>query len=82
MPKPYHPNKVPMESKMDARYPGKAHNDRFLNVEKAGSLGNGVMGHASKPMQVNPAPNYDISRVRYEDSDYRGTPEQAFHYDY
>lgn len=71
-----------MESKLDARYPGKAHNERYLNTEKAGSLGDGIMGHASKTMQVNPAPNYDIGRVQYEKSSYKDTPMEAFKYDY
>jgi len=80
MPGKYQPNKVPMESKVDARYPGKAHNERYLNVDKAGSLGDGVMGHASNVMHVNPAPNYDINKVQYSDYQYKDTPMEAFKY--
>lgn len=76
----YSPNKVPMESKLDARYPGKAHNERYLNVQGEGSLGNGVMGHASRVMHVDPAPNYDINRVQYSDYENKNTPKEAFNY--
>ncbi len=82
MPGKYQPNKVPKESKIDARYPGKAHNERYLNVKGSGSLGDGIMGHASKTMQVDPAPNYDINRVQYSDYQYKDTPMEAFKYDF
>jgi hypothetical protein len=82
MPGQYNPNKVPKEEKLDARYPGKAHNERYLNVEGSGSMGSGVMGHASKVMQVNPMPNYDIKKVQYSDYQYKDTPKQAFDYEY
>ncbi len=80
MPGKYQPNKVPMEEQMDARYPGKAHNERYLNVSKAGSMGDGIMGHASQVMQVDPCPNYDINRVAYSDYQYKDTPAEAFNY--
>lgn len=79
MPGKYDPNKVPKENKLDARYPGSASNERYMNVQ-SGSLGNGVMGQASKVMKVNPAPNYDIGRVQYSDYQYKGTPSEAFNY--
>ncbi len=82
MPGKYRPDKVPMESKIDAKYPSSAHNERYLNVQGSGSMGNGVMGHASKVMHVNPAPNYDINRVNYSDYQYKGTPREAFDYKY
>ncbi|HJU78111.1 MAG TPA: hypothetical protein VJ599_00920 [Nitrososphaeraceae archaeon] len=80
MPGKYQPNKVPMESKVDARYPGTAHNERYLNVSGSGTLGNGVMGHASKTMSVDPCPNYDIGRMKYSDYQYKDTPMEAFNY--
>ena len=82
MPGKYSPNKVPKEEKLDAKYPGKSHNERYLNVEAGGSMGNGVMGHASKVMSVNPMPNYDIKKVQYSDYQYKDTPMQAFDYEY
>lgn len=82
MAKKYEPNKVPMENKLDAHYPGKAHNEQYLNTKDSGSLGDGVMGHASKVMHVDPAPNYDINRVRYSPYNNCNTPSEAFNYDY
>ena len=82
MPGKYNPNKVPMENKLDAKYPSSAHNERYLNVQGSGSKGNGVMGHASKVMTVNPTPNYDIKRVQYTDFQYKDTPSEAFDYKY
>jgi hypothetical protein len=82
MPKKYEPNKVPAESRIDARYPGKAHNERYLNTQDSGSLGNGVMGHASKVMDVDPCPNYDINKMDYSDYQYKDTPMEAFKYDF
>jgi len=78
----YQPNKVPMEEKIDARYPGKAHNERYLNTQGAGSLGDGIMGHASKVMHVDPCPNYDINKVDYSDFQNKDTPAEAFNYKY
>jgi hypothetical protein len=82
MPGKYTPNKVPKENKLDAKYPSSAHNERYLNVSGSGSMGNGVMGHASKVMSVNPCPNYDISKVQYSDMQKKDTPMQAFDYEY
>ena len=82
MPGKYTPNKVPKEEKIDARYPGKAANERYLNVKGAGTLGDGVMGHASKVMHVDPCPNYDGKRVQYSDYQYKDTPAEAFNYDF
>ncbi len=82
MPGKYQPNKVPMEDKVDPKYPGKAYNERYLNVVAPGNLGNGIMGHASNVMQVNPAPNYDINKVNYSDYQYKDTPQEAFEYKY
>lgn len=76
----YRPDKVPMENKVDARYPGKASNERYLNVQGSGSLGKGVMGHASPVMHVDPCPNYDINRVNYSDYQKKDTPQEAFNY--
>lgn len=81
MAKKYMPNKVPMENKLDARYPSSAHNERYLNVQ-GGGMGNGVMGHASRVMEVNPMPNYDINRVNYLPFQEKDTPRQAFDYEY
>lgn len=77
MPK-YNPNKVPMEESLNPKYP-KAHNERYMNME-SGSLGNGIMGHASKVMHIDPMPDYDINRVRYTDLSYKDTPKEAFNY--
>ena len=75
-------NKVPEQEKLDARYPSKAMNERYLNVQEAGSMGDGIMGHASKPMYVDPCPDYDGKRVDALPYDYRGTPREAFEYDF
>lgn len=82
MSKRYEPNKVPMESRLDARYPGTAHNERYLNTQDAGTLGNGIMGHADKVMSVDPCPNYDIGKMKYSDFQNKGTPSEAFKYDF
>ena len=82
MPGKYEPNKVPKEARVDARYPGTSHNERYLNTQDAGSMGNGVMGHAHKVMQVDPCPNYDIGRMNYSDFQYKDTPSEAFKYDF
>lgn len=71
-----------MESRVDARYPGTAHNEKYLNTQDSGSLGNGIMGHAGKVMQVDPCPNYDIGRMNYSGFQDRGTPSEAFKYDF
>lgn len=80
MPKQYNPNKVPEEARLNPKYP-TAHNERYMNVQ-SGSLGNGVMGHASKVMHVDPCPDYDINRVQYQPSSYKDTPKEAFDYKY
>ena len=80
MPGKYSPNKVPMEAKIDARYPGSSHNERYLNVKGEGALGDGIMGHSGKVMSVDPCPNYDINRVDYSDYQYKDTPKEAFNY--
>jgi hypothetical protein len=75
-------NKVPKQEKLDARYPSSAHNERYLNTQEAGSMGDGIMGHASKVMFVDPAPDYDGHRLDALPYDYRGTPKEAFNYDF
>lgn len=82
MDKKYDPNKVPKESRIDARYPGTSHNERYLNTQDAGSMNGGVFGHADKVMQVDPCPNYDIGRMQYSPFQNRGTPMEAFKYDF
>lgn len=82
MPGKYDPNKVPKESRIDARYPGTSHNERYLNTQDAGSMNGGVFGHADKVMQVDPCPNYDIGKMKYSDYQYKDTPMEAFKYDF
>jgi hypothetical protein len=53
-----------------------------LNTQEAGSMGDGIMGHASKVMFVDPAPDYDGHRLDALPYDYRGTPKEAFNYDF
>lgn len=83
MPKQYNPNKVPEEARLNPKIPSasNANNERYMNMA-SGSLGNGVMGHASKVMHVDPMPDYDIKRVQYQPSSYRDTPKEAFDYKY
>lgn len=78
----YNPNKVSMENKLDAKYPSASHNERYLNTQGSGSLGNGVMGHASKVMRVDPCPNYDINKVQYSNYNKKDTPSEAFNYNF
>lgn len=75
-------NKVPLEEQLDARYPAHAHNERYLNRVDQQGLGDKVFGHASKPIDVDPAPNYDIGRVQWKGHNYGNTPDEAFDYEY
>lgn len=82
MARKYRSDKMPMENRVDARYPSSAHNNRYMNVKGKDKSCMGCMGHASNVMQVNPCPNYDINRVNYSDYQNKNTPMQAFDYEY
>lgn len=63
---------------------GKMQSYKDRRDESYGMKDKGVMGHEKKPMSCNPlkAQQADLSRLKMEPMDYRGTPKQAFDYKY
>lgn len=69
------------QSKMDRKHESmgmKNHNMKYMKGEM------GVMGHDKMPKKTNvfAAQKRDIGRVQMKPMDYRGSPDDAFDYNY